>query len=388
MRFLPLHRVGAATLLSIALIAPARSQGQLVAPAGWQKTIAGGQVTFSQPSTRSRLEIKPLLPLGGELRSWFEAQVARDGRQRGALVSSGPLKRSGRALTVLHQFRDQAVVYVGYPVGTRGRLVVSSAPDANTLASSLSELNDLGAKLGALDTASQRGAQPTGGPKVAKSGPVAKLAPVAARGTLKSGQILGVYLAENYTFGVGGIMIMRYDPILLLRDGSARRNLEVPPLDLNLRADHAAHARDWGRWTRSGAKYIARWNAKDKDELKASFKTTPARAGQTLSRDYSSMGGGGNTALGGDVMTFYSNSYAFAPNGTFTSGRSGGGMSSSVTATSSSKNAGRYRLDGHALTLRFNDGKVVRRLFYFYPDDKGKHDVIGIGDDAFIHDDD
>lgn len=39
----------------------------------------------------------------------------------------------------------------------------------------------------------------------------------------------------------------------------------------------------------------------------------------------------------------------------------------------------RYRLDGHAITLTFPDGRTETRLFYFFPD---SDTAIGLGSDT------
>jgi hypothetical protein len=342
------------------------------------------------------MEIRKLAPLSGSLRSWFEAQVERDGRGRGDVTWRGQVAAKDGALTVARSFRSargiQTFAYVGYPVGSQARFIVTSGASPQSLALALNELNDLGAKLGAMDagagkssnSAQKKTPQVRSQSKTATRGTGGKLAPVAAKGTLKSSQMLGVYLAESYTGGVGGMMVLQFDPVLLLRDGSARRDLEIPPLDLNVARDKAANPKDWGRWTRSGDKFVVRWSPKDKDEIRASYKTKPARPGQTITRAYESLSGGGNTAMGGDVMVYASGRYAFARDGSFSTQKSGGGMSSSITATSSRSRGGRYRLDGHALTLRYNDGRTVRKMFYFFPDGDR---AIGIGDSTYTIDD-
>lgn len=400
-----------APLLALVLpvvAAPARAQENLAAPPGWSKSVSNGDVAFSQPSSGNRTVIKKLSPLNGSLRSWFTAQIERDSRSRGQVTSPGVIQAQGPALSQVRQFRSprgsQAVVYVGYAVGDRGRLMVASGPSPQSVGRAVSELNDVGQQLGAIDARAARNARGTAstsrrpttqrdsnrtaggtGSRETRGG----IAAGAGKG-LKSGQILGVYLDESYGTGVGGMMIMTFEPILLLRDGSARRYLEIPPADLDVARDKAANGRDWGRWSRGGPGFVVRWNKGDKDELKSSFKTKAAKPGQTMARAYETIGGGGNTALGGNVMVAFSNTYQFARNGTFSTD-GGGGSSVSATDTSAGvavssrrSSAGRYRLDGHTITLRYNDGRVVRKMFYFYPDSDR---AIGIGDDTYTIDD-
>jgi hypothetical protein len=386
-------RFGWVPILAGLLAMPVGAQENLAPPPGWSKSVAGGDVTFVKREGGSRLVVKKLTPLSGSLRSWFTRQTERDGAARGQLTSPGTVSSKNGQYVVVRSFRttngSQSVIYSGYAVGDQGRFLIFSGSGPLSLVNAVKDLDQLGQQLGNQDmAASKRGGNAPTSARSAKtvtasSGP--KLSPIKARGTLKSSQILGIYLSESYTTGVGDMMILEYNPVLLLRDGSARRDLEIPPLDVNLAQDKSSNAKDWGRWTRQGAKFSVKFAGETADEVKASYKTRPARPGETLLRGYTSMGGGGNTAMGGDVMTFYSNSYIFTRDGRFALKSSGGGSSSNVSALSSSKNGGRYRLDGHALTLKFNDGRQIRKLFYFYPNDN-KSDVIGIGDSAYIGD--
>ena len=389
----------------VAAPARARAQENLAAPPGWTKSVSGGDVAFSQPSTGNRTVIKKLSPLNGSLRSWFEAQTERDSRARGQIVSSGAVKAYPNRLSLLRRFRSGSVAYIGYGVASQGRLMISSAPDDASLARGLNQLRGVARQVGAIDTAARQAAStysrrpsPSDRDSEREARRAARdkareirggIATAPGRG-LKSSQVLGVYLYEGYSTGVGGMMIMTFEPILLLRDGSARRYLEIPPTDLNVARDKAANGRDWGRWTRGGKGFVVRWSAKDTDELKASFKTKPARPNQTMARAYETIGGGGNTALGGNVMVAFSNTYQFARNGTFTTEGGGGAnvgatdTTGGVAVSSRRGTAGRYKLDGHTITLRYNDGRVVRKMFYFYPDSDR---AIGIGDDTYTIDD-
>ena len=389
MRFLPLKLMCCAVFGASVLALPVAAQEALQTPAGWTKSAVAGDLVYSKPDG-SRFVVQKLVPLSASLRAWFESQTARDGASRGQLVSPGQIKAQSSTLAVGRTFRSsqghQFVIYIGYAVKNQGRLFLFSGPNQSAVTRSVRELSALSGQFAARDAAARSATGGGRAPVQATAG--ARVPVIAARGPLKQSQIVGLFLQQGYTTGVGGMMIVEYNPILLLRDGSARRDLEIPPLDINLASDKRAHASDWGRWTRKGKKVVVRWPRGSSDEFETDLKTRPARPGQTIKDRFASMGGGGNTAMGGGVMTFYSNEYTFASNGSFLSGSSGGGSNNSdagsVTAMSNSKNAGRYRLDGHALTLRFNDGRVVRRLFYFYPD---SYHVIGIGNSTFIGDD-
>jgi hypothetical protein len=75
----------------------------------------------------------------------------------------------------------------------------------------------------------------------------------------------------------------------------------------------------------------------------------------------------------------------FLPNGQF-SQEKGAGASTSNIATSSQNSAnGTYQLNNYTIEFRYGDGKVVRKMFYFYPDEGEKTDeTVGIGNSSFV----
>ena len=389
-------------IFALAIVTPVVSQDNLSIPYGWSRSSSGSNIILSESNGEARLTIKKLVPFGISLSSWFNTQVERDAQTRGELYSSAPLKQRGSILSMTRKYRvsgrPQSVAYIGYSAGRQGRFFIFSAPSDSELANGVRSLQSYVRQLSNYDNeAAQRSSvasttlprvmnkppQPIRStPSKTPSGPIKTF----NRGTLKSTQIVGLFLNESYGVGVGGSMTIEYEPVLLLRDGSARRNLAIPPLDIVLAKDKVTYKKDWGRWARSAGKFVVHWGSGSKDELKPNFKVLAGRSGETLQGRYSTIGGGGNTALGGDVMVYYSKAYNFGRDSRFLSDSSGGGGTSSVTSLSTSKNAGRYRIDGYTLTFQFNDGRQVRRLFYFYPDGK-RGDVIGIGDSAYTHDD-
>jgi hypothetical protein len=82
-----------------------------------------------------------------------------------------------------------------------------------------------------------------------------------------------------------------------------------------------------------------------------------------LSTRYKRISGGGNTALGGEVMIARSSIYTFTPDGRFriegSVGASNSGEQTGVSTTlqSESAMAGRYALDDHTLVLTYSDGR-------------------------------
>jgi hypothetical protein len=100
---------------------------------------------------------------------------------------------------------------------------------------------------------------------------------------------------------------------------------------------------------------------------------------------YKTIGGGGNTALGGNTMIFVASNITFNDKGQFTLQKTSGGSNTdfdvSTTTYANSNSAGTYTLNGYSIEMRFNNGQAVRKLFYFYPDSKT---TFGMGSDAYV----
>ncbi len=97
------------------------------------------------------------------------------------------------------------------------------------------------------------------------------------------------------------------------------------------------------------------------------YRTFAASPGETLSGTYRSVGGGGNTSLGGDVMVVDARSITFDSAGRFESASTKGGSGPNSVTGATSQNAGSYRLNGHTIEMRYADGRSVTTGFYFFP---------------------
>ena len=380
----------ALTLCLISNVNPnlAQAQNGFAAPPGWTP----GKTGATSYWTRGSSKIKLTAPQQTEdTAAFFRSQIAKDASYRGPLRSKGEIQRtSNGGFSTIYTFANSVVAYGAFKRSEGTRFLALAAPNIKALQQDLPALKNLAAQI-----QRSRATQPrptSGTTKSSAATTKTTYQGVPGKQYLSSSQIVGIYLNENYNIGVGGMTILEYAPVLLLRDGTAYEDFEVPPTELNVASFKKARTRRVGRWTKTAKGYSVRFNGdKSASDLKANFKVKPASAGQKLSGEYRTIGGGGNTALGGNVMVAYSNTYFFDTNGRFSSERSGGAnvagndSQGSVAVASSASNAGTYTLSGYALRLKYNDGRVVRRLFYFYPDkgSKGKP-VIGIGNSAYI----
>ncbi|WP_244936684.1 hypothetical protein [Methylobacterium currus] len=224
-------------------------------------------------------------------------------------------------------------------------------------------------------------ARPPAAPSVAVApptlpGPAAE--PLAApRHAANWAEVEGVYFRAATGVGVGGMMVIEYEPLILFGDGTSYEIADAALEDVDLAAERAAHPRRFGRWTRIGEAYrLSGRDGKPQDyklQDGSFFRAFPAEADErTIARSYRRLSGGGTSAMGGDVTIAVSNRYDFRQDGTYGRGGSVGatnsGASTGVGSAIGRRRApegGRYALDRHTLTLTGPDGQS-RRLFFAY----------------------
>jgi hypothetical protein len=200
---------------------------------------------------------------------------------------------------------------------------------------------------------------------------------------LKPQDISSVIMHLEYESGVGGGIYPVYNPYILFKDGS----IYSEPNTLDLAASRRNDPKKWGVWKMEGGLLKITWNAKPaKDKFsewkKDSYKNvSPAKKGETLSGSFKTISGGGNTAMGGDVMIVISDTITFNSQGQFTLAKVSGGSTSTVTSYYKGKDAGTYILDGYTIEMKLNSGKTERKFFYFYPDDRR---YFGIGSSVYV----
>ena len=207
----------------------------------------------------------------------------------------------------------------------------------------------------------------------------------------------GVYFRSTHRFGVGGLMIMDFEPLILLRDGTYFEVGDAALEDVDLAAERAVRPNRFGRWARKGAGFVltgARGHADDYTPGDGSFfPAFPAEAGERVGRAYRRLSGGGNSATGGDVAVAVESRYDFHPDGSYGRGGSVGAINSGASTgvgkaigRRRAPEGGRYALDRHTLTLTGSDGSS-RRLFFAYGAQNTPpvvdREMVFVGDDVF-----
>jgi hypothetical protein len=189
---------------------------------------------------------------------------------------------------------------------------------------------------------------------------------------------------------------LQYHPVVLFKDGTTFDLDDEPIEQVHIARSKAADPNKWGRWRNQGATYFltSGGNGTTSDYQLGGgglYTAVPAPALTTLNANYKSVSGSSM----GEMSTLLTSTLRFLPDGRFTSGSDfaavGNGQTSGVTMAggSSNANAGRYRINGYTIELRYNSGQVKSYFFAFSTSGAAAaldRDMIFIGDTAYITD--
>lgn len=213
--------------------------------------------------------------------------------------------------------------------------------------------------------------------------------------------VADVLFQSSYSTGVGGMVVMEYEPLVLFKDGAYFELADQALEDIDLAAERAARPVHWGTWKMQGNKYIFTDNkgrSHDHEMQQGSlFKAFPAEAGGPLNLKYKRVSGGGNSALGGEISILVESRMTFTADGRFGSGSdvamTGSGDQSGVSmagGASKRRGVGSYRIHHHTIELRYPDGHSERRFFAYassHTPARIDRELIFISDSPYVHDD-
>ena len=225
-----------------------------------------------------------------------------------------------------------------------------------------------------------------------------KLVVPAGQG-VKNSEIAGV-LHHYETKSNGGGVAAEEEVYLLLKDGTIRDGLPVPPDELDASKSRRKEPEKWGTWRREGKKILASWHDRPNhyEPLKGDF-AIPGKPGELLTGRFGSGETSGYAITGTSYRLW---GVTFSKDGKFVKDERGGSSNGSlaqINGTSiftsydddgsvvsadtpgvvvsnvkkkkrGSDRSGSYQIDGYALILRFDNGKVKRYPFFFGSGDK------------------
>jgi hypothetical protein len=192
------------------------------------------------------------------------------------------------------------------------------------------------------------------------------------------GNVEQLFLMLDYETGYGGYIYPVYNPYVFFNDGRYVKEPKIPVEELNLDALTSEEAYSWGTWKREEDQvFLTDRNGEEWDYEWPGEPAFAATKGESIAGAFSSISGGGNLAVGGDIGVISYSSMTFTADGWFTNEQLGGGSGSSHSAYAELTTAGRYELDGYTITLRFNNGDTKRFFFCYYGADKRVFRIAG-----------
>ncbi len=206
----------------------------------------------------------------------------------------------------------------------------------------------------------------------------------------QAASIHAVIMHLEYEAGMGGAIYPAYNAYILFKDGTIYQAPVTSPADMDIASSKQTEPKKWGSWKMDADKLIVYWplekpTYQNSTWKKSSYKNVlPAKKGEILEGNFKTLTGGGNTALGGDVLVVAAANITFNKEGKFTLAKTAGvssGRDIWENTHSKTNEAGTYTLDGYTIELRYNNGKTQRQFFYFYPDSR-KH--FGIAKSVYL----
>ena len=329
-------------------------------------------------------EIMPIAKSEGQpIEQWFSSAIDKDVTQSGFSLPASGKKNITTNQTIISfstELTDKKgkawyVTYVGYQVGDGDNRMarVLSSPDVKYYATNMRPVADHFGQLAKLDASAAASGKyakinNSHGKQQETRAPVnnAQSETIPDKG-LKTQEINGILIHLEYNTNADGKMVRVYKPYLVLNDGSIYSEPVVSPYSLDVTASKQKEPKKWGTWKLKNNSFMVEWTATNETEkwFKNWFWATPSQKEEKLDGSFMTVNGleNGNVKSGEKALT--SKFIFFNKDGQFTLT---GGESANVPSSEYKKynEAGTYVLNDYSMELRFNNGTVIRRIFYFY----------------------
>jgi hypothetical protein len=394
--------------LFLLLSLSAAAQNTIPSLDGWNKQVQGARYIFTPNDGSQNNFIYEVMPLeksiDAELADWLNRTAMNTIQEAGCSIpaSANTQRKTLQSVHILGTYaldkagRMKSFFLLAYRKADNtvryARIMYPGNPKNTNLNVAVNHFAKLAKQEGVVINSGKAADETNDKQKETTATKQQKTTPTTAPGQgLKPAEIKGVVINAESGIGVGGMVTIEYRPYLLLQNGSIYRYPTVAPYDLDVAASKTAEPNKWGSWKLEGKTLAV--TLPEKGVMKTErwqgdwfFAKAPV-ANEKIKGAYMTIGGGGNTAMGGNTMIMYSSNINFNDKGQFTMKKTGGGTNTdfdvNTTTYSNSNAAGTYKLNGYSIEMRYNNGQVVRKLFYFYPDSR---EAFGIGDDAYVKD--
>jgi hypothetical protein len=193
---------------------------------------------------------------------------------------------------------------------------------------------------------------------------------------LSTTAVNGILIYLAYNAGPDGKMTRAYTPYLVLNDGSIFNEPVNSPYFFDAKKSKQTEPEKWGTWKLKNNVMNVSWAGKSDAEKWAKnwFWATPAIPNEKIEGTFVTVTGKNNDNVKGPSAPA-TNTISFNSMGEFTISTSAG------DGEFSKKNeSGTYTLNEYGIELRFNNGTVLHRAFYFYLQGKTH---FGIGNSVY-----
>ncbi|THU41357.1 hypothetical protein FAM09_04410 [Niastella caeni] len=361
-----------------------------------------GKTTGTEPK-EFVYEIMPVTKGEGQsIEDWFSGAIDKDIQQSGFALPAGTGKKSITTNQTIISFSTELtdkkgkawyVTYVGYQVtGSENRMArVMSSPDVKHYATYMRPAADHFGQLAKLDASAAAAgkltvkATPTHTRQETKAHAPTQSEHIPEKG-LHSHEINGILIHLEYNTTPDGKMVRVYKPYLVLNDGSIYSEPVVSPYSLDVAASKLKEPKRWGTWKLKNNSFMVEWSARNETEkwFKNWFWATPSQKEEKIEGSFMTVNGIENDALKSFDKAGASKFLAFNNAGQFTlttSPYSNGNATLPASEFAKRDEAGTYVLNDYSIELRFNNGTVIRRIFYFYLQGKTH---FGVGNSVYV----
>ncbi|WP_205508729.1 hypothetical protein [Longitalea arenae] len=364
------------------------AQSQISPIPGWDMDEKSGSYIFKPGKTAGDTKefVYEIMPVdkgeGQTIEDWFSSAIDKDVKESGFILPAGGKKNitTNQSIfsfsTELTDKKGKAlyVTYIAYQLGSgENRLArITSSPDVKYYAAHMRPVADHIGQLAKHDASVTVSNKQTKGnhphnKQDAKTA-AAQHAAIVENG-LRSQEINGILIHLDYTTNAEGKMVRNYKPYLVLNDGSIYGDPVLSPYSLDVAQSKQKEPQKWGTWKLKNNIFTVEWTATRETEkwFKNWFWATPAQREEKLDGSFMTVNGVENGSVKSAENALASKNIVFNKDGQFALTTGNNGNAAVPASEFSKKNeAGTYTLNDYSMELRFNNGTVIRRVFYFY----------------------
>jgi len=385
----------------------AYAQGPVPPISGWDMDEKSGTYILKPGKTTGEAkefiyEIMPVVASEGQsIEDWFNSAVDKDIQQSGFTLPATTGNKNITTNQTIFSFSTELtdkkgkpwyVTYVGYQVGgSDNRMArIMSSPDVKYYATYMRPVADHFGQLAKQDASAAAAGKLTKATAThARQEPKSNNAQseIVPEKGLRSQEINGILIHLEYNTTPDGKMVRVYKPYLVLNDGSIYSEPVISPYSLDVAQSKQKEPKRWGTWKLKNNSFMVDWTARNETEkwFKNWFWATPSQKEEKLDGSFMTVNGVENEALKSAEKTDGSKFISFNNSGQFTLTvspyTSNGNANVPASEFAKRNEAGTYTLNDYSIELHFNNGTVIRRIFYFYLQGKTH---FGVGNFVYV----